>query len=104
MKEEVKVGEAVYVLAPIRVGQMKEMAKLRQAGMAGQSFLDENIRCVYYCLLNAGEKEIQLDGHKEELTFEAVEQLDYPIYMKLLEKAQALSGFVKGTPGELGAA
>jgi hypothetical protein len=100
MIEEVKIGDNTFHLAPIKVRQMKEIAKARQVSPNGVGYLDENIHCVFHCLKNGGTKEIPIDGIMRELSIENIDEMDYGVYSQLLTEAQRISGFVRAQAGE----
>ena len=88
---EFTVGPITYHLAPIKTGQMREMADRRRRE-PDWSFMEENMLTVSYCLSNAG----------TAFTLEQVADIPWPVYTRLYEIACEVSEFGRSEAGKAG--
>jgi hypothetical protein len=91
MTREVTIEDKTYKISPIRVGQMRDAAMIRQTE-PNRSVVDDNIDTVLYCLQNGGEQVSRKD----------IEEMAWGTYRQLVEICSEVSGFTSKElkPGE----
>jgi hypothetical protein len=82
MVKEVVIEDRTFKLGAIRVGQMRDMAMVRQ-NEPSRGPMEDNIDTVLFCLQNGG----------EQISRQEVENLPWPVYRQLVEIASEVSGF-----------